>query len=766
MAYLKGTNVAALIVPFTDQDTYATHDAKYGKGGFRSVQTVTERNAIPNERKDIGMIVHISSTNINYIWTGTTWNEWIPKGTITVDTTLSTTSTNPVQNKIVTAEFNKYTELTDFHNLETDVTTNHNDIVSLQSAVAAIPRITVDSALSITSTNPVQNKTITTRIRAVEATANTASGVASAAIPKSYIDTTIVSNPTDTRVPSTKAVSDSLTVVAAAAANALDKANTANTQANDAYTVAMAAIPKANIDTEIPDSTASASDTGVPSTKAVTTLGITFTTLLQLVQDNVNLAQETANNAIPKSKIDTSIAGTETDNTTVPGVKAMIDFVKAEDSKLDGRISSAGTRIGALESWKNTIGTKGAANGVAGLDASGKVPAAQLPSYVDDVVDVTNFVTANPTSGMTVGNVYYNSTTKKLFTATSATTGVTSAPESDKIYVRLTNSTLWRWSGSTMAQVNGGLVLGTTSTTAGRGDWVNTLYTNFGSGTNLTGTQDARNFFSKAKTYTPLESQSVIQSLSVNLQSNYVKIQDNILYLTGEPNSGDGFEIPAATSSKAGVMTAEMYKTLQEIELATFPLSLTASGGGTWEVGSSTTSGIAISVIRKGVNVTADSTIKVTASSGSGSLSSNKSTWTPSASITSNTSVAVKATYGSQTAAKTVSYAFKYKKYWGTSASATLTNANILALTGSTWADSIAMNATNFDCTGGKYPYYVIPAALYYSTGNVEWWVGGLKNTDLVVSDITLTNASGASAAYKVIRLANKQTGVLSIQFK
>lgn len=754
MADLKGTNVAALIVPFTDQDTYATHDAKYGKGGFRSVQTVTERDAIPNERKDIGMIVHISSTNINYIWTGTTWNEWIPKGTITVDTTLSTTSTNPVQNKIVTAEFNKYTELTDFHNLETDVTTNHNDIVSLQSVVAAIPRITVDSALSTTSTNPVQNKIITAKINTVESTAN-------AAIPKSYIDTSL-SNPTDTRVPSSKLVSN----IGDAAANALDKANTANTQANDAYTVAIAAIPKANIDTTIPDSTASASDTRVPSTKAVTALGISFTTLLQLVQDNVKLAQETANNAIPKSKIDTSIAGTETDNTTVPGVKAMIDFVKSEDSKVSGMVTASNVRIANLESWKNTIGTKGAANGVAGLDASGKVPSSQLPSYVDDVIDVTNFVTANPASGMTVGNVYYNSTTKKLFTATSATTGVTSDPESDKIYVRLTDSTLWRWSGSTMAQVNGGLVLGTTSTTAGRGDWVNTLYTNFGSGTNLTGTQDARNFFSKAKTYTPLESQSVIQSLSVNLQSNYVKIQDNILYLTGEPNSGDGFEIPAATSSKAGVMTAEMYKTLQEIELATFPLSLTASGGGTWEVGSSTTSGIAISVIRKGVNVTADSTIEVTASSGSGSLSSNKSTWTPSASITSNTSVAVKATYGSQTATKTASYAFKYKKYWGTSASATLTNANILALTGSTWADSIAMNATNFDCTGGKYPYYVIPAALYNSTGNVEWWVGGLKNTDLVVSDITLTNASGVSAAYKVIRLANKQTGVLSIQFK
>lgn len=749
MADLKGTNVAALIVPFTDQDTYATHDAKYGKGGFRSVQTVTERDAIPNERKDIGMIVHISSTNINYIWTGTTWNEWIPKGTITVDTTLSTTSTNPVQNKIVTAEFNKYTELTDFHNLETDVTTNHNDIVSLQSVVAAIPRITVDSALSTTSTNPVQNKIITAKINTVESTAN-------AAIPKSYIDTSL-SNPTDTRVPSSKLVSN----IGDAAANALDKANTANTQANDAYTVAIAAIPKANIDTTKPDSPV---DTRVPSTKIFVELINQVSAAAGNAQIAATAAQTTANNAIPKSKIDTAIDGSEADQTTVPSVPAVISFVKAEDSKVSGMVTASNVRIANLESWKNTIGTKGAANGVAGLDASGKVPAAQLPSYVDDVVDVTNFVTANPTSGMTVGNVYYNTATKKLFTATSATTGVITDPESDKIYIKITDGTLWRWSGTTMAQINGGLVLGTTSTTAFRGDFGNTLYTNFGSGANLTNTQAAREFFRRlVQDYGDAGNVSVIKSLRVDAYTNYVLLQDDILYFNGELNNGDGSVIPAATTEKAGVMTAEMYKTLQEIELATFPLSLTASGGGTWEVGSSTTSGIAISVLRKGVNVTADSTIQVTASSGSGSLSSNKSTWTPSASIASNTSVAVKATYGSQTATKTVSYAFKYKKYWGTSASTTLTNANILALAGSTWADSRTMNATNFDCTGGKYPYYVIPESIY---DGLEVWVGGLKNTDIVVTDMVLVNASGAQEPYKVIRLANKQTGVLSIQFK
>ena len=42
MSNIKGTNVASPIVPFTTGDTYATHEAKYGKGGFRTVQTIAE----------------------------------------------------------------------------------------------------------------------------------------------------------------------------------------------------------------------------------------------------------------------------------------------------------------------------------------------------------------------------------------------------------------------------------------------------------------------------------------------------------------------------------------------------------------------------------------------------------------------------------------------------------------------------------------------------------------------------------------------------
>lgn len=710
MANLSGTNVAAAIMPFTTEDTYPTHVDLYGKGGFRVVATTAERDAIPAARRTAGMVVKVTADGKEYELNAdlTTWKQWAPSGAaIAIDTALSTTSTNPVQNKVITTSLNNYE----------------------------------------------------TTLNATAAKAEAANNTANAAIPKANIDTVLPSTPLDSNVPSTKLLNSTI--------KSLEDADTLlGIGLSTATDTANAAIPKANIDTVIPENASTASDSRVPSTKVIANSFSSITNELVTIHDDINNATSTANNAIPKSKIDTSIDGNETDNTTVPGTGAIVSYIKTNNSGISTQLSNISSRVTTVENWKNGIGNKNVANGVAGLDAGGRISPSQLPAGYDNVDFLENFVTSNPTSGMTAGQMYYNSTTKKIFTATSATAGTESTPDgNDKVYINKTSNKSYRWTGSDMVSVGdgSGVALGITSSTAFRGDQGNTLYTNFGSGTNLTGTQDARDFFSKAKTYIPLESQYVIQNLAVNPQSDYVKIQDSILYLTGEPNSGDGFEISAANSTKAGVMTASMFNTLQEIELATFPLSLTASGGGTWEVGSSTTTGIAISVLRKGVNVTADSTIQVTASTGSGSLSSNKSTWTPSAPITSNTSVAVKATYGSQTATKTASYAFKYKKYWGTSASATLTNANILALTGNTWADSRAMNATNFDCTGGKYPYYVIPTSI---ASGLEWWVGGLKNTDVTSSVINLTNASGATESFTVFRLNNIQTGVLSIQFK
>lgn len=68
-----GTNVAAPLVPFTTADTYATHYAKYGKGGYRSVSNISERNAIPEARREEGMLTWVISENKLYQLRGGYW---------------------------------------------------------------------------------------------------------------------------------------------------------------------------------------------------------------------------------------------------------------------------------------------------------------------------------------------------------------------------------------------------------------------------------------------------------------------------------------------------------------------------------------------------------------------------------------------------------------------------------------------------------------------------------------------------------------------
>lgn len=109
--------------------------------------------------------------------------------------------------------------------------------------------------------------------------------------------------------------------------------------------------------------------------------------------------------------------------------------------------------------------------GVVLLDDDTLIPSKFLPSYVDDVIDLLGgIVESTPTSGMTAGYKYYVTSTKKIFTASSATSGITSDPISDVIYVvpdDINGAIMYRWSGTTLVEiVNGGIVIGTTTGTA------------------------------------------------------------------------------------------------------------------------------------------------------------------------------------------------------------------------------------------------------------------------------------------------------------
>lgn len=83
---------------------------------------------------------------------------------------------------------------------------------------------------------------------------------------------------------------------------------------------------------------------------------------------------------------------------------------------------------------------KGASGGVAELDATGKVPSAQLPSYVDDVIEYSG-LSSFPATG-----------------------------ETGKIYVATSTNITYRWSGSSYVAIGSDLALGETSSTAYYGD--------------------------------------------------------------------------------------------------------------------------------------------------------------------------------------------------------------------------------------------------------------------------------------------------------
>jgi hypothetical protein len=85
------------------------------------------------------------------------------------------------------------------------------------------------------------------------------------------------------------------------------------------------------------------------------------------------------------------------------------------------------------------LSQKGAANGVAVLDGSGQVPASQLPSYVDDVLEG-----------------YYKVADGKFYKEAAYTTLITG--ETGKIYVSLDTNKTYRWTGTTFVYITSGAV--------------------------------------------------------------------------------------------------------------------------------------------------------------------------------------------------------------------------------------------------------------------------------------------------------------------
>lgn len=153
------------------------------------------------------------------------------------------------------------------------------------------------------------------------------------------------------------------------------------------------------------------------------------------------------------------------------------------------------------------ISTKGQPGGLAELDSTGKVPAAQLPSYVDDVLEYS---------------------TKAQFPQTG---------ETGKIYVSKDTNLTYRWTGTQYLEISQSLALGETSSTAYPGD-------------KGKANRDALNSMpTKLTSYlTPTTSTGELVKINYKYAAkdglNYGPLQD------------DNIDIPSATTTNAGAMSA------------------------------------------------------------------------------------------------------------------------------------------------------------------------------------------------------------------
>lgn len=167
--------------------------------------------------------------------------------------------------------------------------------------------------------------------------------------------------------------------------------------------------------------------------------------------------------------------------------------------------------------------TKGQANGLASLGSDGKVPAAQLPSYVDDVIDV--YATYDVSSTNQISNI-------KLYSDAAHANPVTG--EAGKSYNDITEGHpgyQFRWSGTTWVPItSGGLIIGEISGTA---------YDGAKGKTTADELQGLKNF-------------NPVRLVSITTDAS----KGTLNYESANGTGVKGLDILAASSTKAGVMTA------------------------------------------------------------------------------------------------------------------------------------------------------------------------------------------------------------------
>lgn len=174
------------------------------------------------------------------------------------------------------------------------------------------------------------------------------------------------------------------------------------------------------------------------------------------------------------------------------------DYTKESSWILIGDTSELNNKV------QEFIDSKGAPNGLASLNESGIIPSAQLPSYVDDVIEVDTFSNL-PGTG-----------------------------ESGKIYIVQDTNLTYRWSGTGYVEISKSLALGETSSTAYPGD-------------KGKATTDKLNKTSD---------KVVVGPTTVNPSTDKIVLKYQTHFTSTNSDSEDSHTINAATTSQAGVMSS------------------------------------------------------------------------------------------------------------------------------------------------------------------------------------------------------------------
>ena len=206
--------------------------------------------------------------------------------------------------------------------------------------------------------------------------------------------------------------------------------------------------------------------------------GLLTPALLAELRTALNSAVNTANTALNgATSANSSIASISTTVTTLQnGLTSVETKVLQNMANIDG----------LAQEVANIYGQVGKPSGIAPLDAMGKVPAANLPAFVDDVVEfegvLADVIVENrdlPELGSELATPVYFSTTlnrfivynpeDKLYYSNWPGDGVFQSnyiPSAGKVFLCMGDGKCYRWSGSRLAAIGSDLALGETANTA------------------------------------------------------------------------------------------------------------------------------------------------------------------------------------------------------------------------------------------------------------------------------------------------------------